>query len=567
MSDTVTGITIPGEDAPQRQKKHPLLTDFRNFLFHVWKHLRLPVPTPVQYDIAYSLQHGTEREVIEAFRGVGKSYITSAFACWLWLNDPELKIMVVSASKDRADAFSTFTKRLISELPLLAHLKPRKDQRDSNIAFDVGPAGASHSPSCKSVGITGQLTGSRANVIIADDVETPKNALTFTMRERLSELIKEFEAVLSPGGRIIYLGTPQTELSLYNRLPERGYRITIWPAQYPSQKQIEAYGRHLAPWVLEHVQTGRHKPGDPVDPQRFTQVDLMARRASYGSAGYALQFMLDTSLSDADKYPLRLRDLIIMDLNPEMAPAKVAWGATQELLWNDLPNVGLTGDALYRPMYMAPEWTEYTGSVMAIDPAGRGADETSYCVVKILHGRLFVTAMGGFNGGYDETVLEGLAKVAKAQQVNLVLVESNFGDGMFTQLLKPYLRRLHPVTVEEVRHGTQKELRIIDTLEPIMGQHRLVVDRRLIEEDGKMENTGHQCFWQMTRITRERGALAHDDRLDALAMGVAYWVAQMAADTDEAEEEYRRGEMDRLLEGFMESCLGGSGASNQWVET
>jgi len=195
------------------------LADFRNFLFLVWKHLNLPVPTEVQYDIAHYLQYGPKRCIIEAFRGVGKSWVTSAFVCWLLYRNPQLNIMVVSASKDRASAFSTFTKRLIHEMPILQHLIPDRNKgcRDSNEAFDVAPAGASHSPSVKSVGITGQLTGSRADIIIADDIEVPKNAETQTMRDKLAEAVKEFDAVLKPHdkARIIYLGTPQTEQSLY----------------------------------------------------------------------------------------------------------------------------------------------------------------------------------------------------------------------------------------------------------------------------------------------------------------------------------------------------------------
>ena len=149
-----------------------LIKDFRNFLFVVWEHLGLPEPTPVQYDIAQYLQDEDEKRiVIEAFRGVGKSYITSAYACHQLLLNPEVKILVVSASKIRADDFSTFTMRLISEMMILQHLVPKGSQRQSKISFDVGPAKASHSPSVKSAGITGQLAGSRADIVIADDIE------------------------------------------------------------------------------------------------------------------------------------------------------------------------------------------------------------------------------------------------------------------------------------------------------------------------------------------------------------------------------------------------------------
>ena len=36
---------------------------------------------------------------------------------------------------------------------------------------------------------------------------------------------------------------------------------------------------------------------------------------------------------------------------------------------------------------------------MAIDPSGRGDNETAYVVVKMLNGYLYVTAAGGVKGG------------------------------------------------------------------------------------------------------------------------------------------------------------------------
>jgi hypothetical protein len=113
-------------------------SDFRNFLYLVWKHLGLPSPTPMQFDIADYLQHGPRRKIIQAMRGEGKSWITSAYVDWCLLNDPQERFLIISASKERSDSFSIFTKRLINEIPILHHLRARNDQRDSNIAFDVG---------------------------------------------------------------------------------------------------------------------------------------------------------------------------------------------------------------------------------------------------------------------------------------------------------------------------------------------------------------------------------------------------------------------------------------------
>lgn len=533
------------------------LHDFRNFTYLVWSHLGLPEPTPIQYDIANYLQNSPKRSIIEAFRGVGKSYITAAYVVHQLLLNPELKFMVVSASKARADDFSTFTQRIIVELPICQHLVARDGQRWSKIAFDVAPAKASGSPSVKSVGVTGQLTGSRADIIIADDVEVPNNSMTHMMREKLYETVKEFDAVLKPDGKIIYLGTPQNEMSLYNILLSRGYDMRIWTSRYPTLERAEkAYGGRLAPILYDRMQKEEKAVyGLPTDPKRFDDEDLLERELSYGRSGFALQFMLDTSLSDGNKYPLKLSDLIIYSCDKDTAPEKIVYGIMKPML--DIPNVGLAGDKFY-----APEDTigrlDYQGSVLAIDPSGRGSDETAYAVVKMLNGYLYVVDAGGVAGGYSESTLQHLTDLAKINKVNMVLVESNFGDGMFTELLKPYLLKTHPCTLEEVRHSKQKESRIIDTLEPVMNQHRLVVDPKVIQKDydsvqSMPPDVGmkYMLTYQMTRITKVRGALAHDDRLDVLAMAVQYWVDQMAADADteirSRKEELLELELDKFM--------------------
>jgi len=549
----------------------PRLQDFRNFLFLCWEHLGLPDPTPVQYDIADYIQNGPKRRCVMAFRGVGKSWITSAFVVHQLLLDPTKNILVVSASKQRADDFSTFTLRLIDEMPLLQHLKPHENQRNSKIAFDVGPAPASHAPSVTSKGITSQITGSRADLIIADDVESLNNSATQMMRDKLATQVQEFDAVLKPNGNIIYLGTPQTEASLYNQLPERGYDINIWPSRIPTELQRRGYGKKLAPMIAEMDK----EEGEPVDPKRFNTFDLIEREASYGKSGFALQFMLDTSLSDIDRYPLKLSDLVVMRLDTDQAPEKVIWAGTPEYAYKDLPCVGMSGDRFYMPMGVSGDFLPYQGSVLAIDPSGRGKDETAYAVVKMLNSQLFVTAAGGLAGGYSEDTLKALAVIAKEQQVNEVIVESNFGDGMFSALFQPILAKIHKVTINEVRHSIQKEKRILDCLEPVMARHKLIINESVVQKD--YNSTQHlpadkalkyQLFYQMTRLTRDRGSLAHDDRLDVLAIAVNYWTEQMSRDVDQAVKDHKDNKLDQDLEQFMDNVLGNDPRrGNSWMNS
>jgi hypothetical protein len=281
--------------------------------------------------------------------------------------------------------------------------------------------------------------------------------------------------------------------------------------------------------------------------------------------------MLDTSLSDANKYPLKLSDLLVYSCDKDTAPEKLVYGIFKPL--PELPNVGLAGDKFYAPEDTVGR-TEYQGSVLAIDPSGRGSDETAYAVVKMLNGFLHVVDAGGVAGGYSDSTLQHLCDLAKIHKVNMVLVESNFGDGMFTELLKPYLLKTHPVTIEEVRHSKQKEARIIDTLEPVMNQHRLVIDPKVIQKDYDSvqsmppeKGIKYMLTYQMTRITKTRGALAHDDRLDVLAMAVQYWVDQMASDADTQIQSRKEELLDNELDKFMSHLnLGTKDTSEQgWL--
>lgn len=538
--------------------------DFVFFLFVLWKALSLPVPTRCQIDMAKKLSAGDNRRfILQAFRGIGKSFITCAFVAWKLWNNPDLKFMIVSASKERADANSIFIKRIIDLMPQLQELKPKQGQRDAVISFDVGPAKPDHSPSVKSVGITGQLTGSRADILIADDVEVPNNSATQAARDRLSELVKEFDAVLKPGGTIIYLGTPQNEMTLYRELEGRGYTTTIWPARYPrDKKDWQSYGDRLAPMLQAELEEDPEAYyWRPTDEVRFDDTDLKERELSYGKAGFALQFMLNPNLSDAEKYPLKLRDLIVADLDPESSPMVYQWLPNPQNKREDVPNVGLMGDSYHTYQTVGSAFSSYTQKILVIDPSGRGKDETGYAVLYQLNGYIFVMEAGGMRGGYEDSTLEGLAKIGRKWKVNEYVIEGNFGDGMYLELFKPVAARIHPAAVTEVKSKGQKELRICDVLEPIMGSHRLIVNAAAIVQDYQsasdkdgVRNPIYSLFYQMTRISRERGALAHDDRLDALAIGVQFFVESMAKDANKGErevtEEWLEEQMENPRKGF-----------------
>ena len=568
--------------------------DFKLFLQALWQQLDLPSPTRAQYAIADYLQHGPKRLQIQAFRGVGKSWITGAFVLWTLFKDPEKKIMIISASKERADNMSIFLQKLIIETPWLNHLQPKSDDaRWSRISFDV-QCSPHQAPSVKSVGITGQLTGSRADLMILDDIEVPGNSMTELMREKLLQLCTEAESILTPkkDSRICYLGTPQTSFTVYNKLAERSYKPFVWPARYP--RKVSQYEGLLAPQILGDMDDGV-EPWSVTDPDRFGDEDLIEREASMGRSNFMLQFMLDTSLSDAEKFPLKMADLIVTSVNPTTAPESVVWCSDPANLLKELPTVGLPGDYFYGPMQIQGEWGPYQETICSVDPSGRGTDETAAAFISQRNGFLYLHEMRAYRDGYSDNTLLDILRGCKKFGVTKLLIETNFGDGIVGELFKKHLQQTkQAIDIEEVRANVRKEDRIIDSLEPVLNQHRLVVNRAVIDWDynsnkdsAPEERLLYMLFYQMSRMCREKGAVKHDDRLDCLAQGVKYFTDALAISANQAMIERRREDWNDIQESWLENPqeaanhlafgmdlqtrrkarqLNGSQAPNRWVK-
>ena len=532
--------------------------DFKLFLQALWGQLDLPSPTRAQYAIADYLQSGPKRLQIQAFRGVGKSWITGAFVLWTLFNDAEKKIMIISASKERADNMSIFLQKLIIETPWLTHLRPKSDDaRWSRISFDVN-CSPHQAPSVKSVGITGQLTGSRADLMILDDIEVPGNSMTELMREKLLQLCTEAESILTPkdDSRIMFLGTPQTVFTVYRKLAERNYRPFVWPARYP--RKTSNYEGLLAPQLQEDIDTGAEPWG--VTDDRFDHEDLIEREAAMGRSNFQLQFMLDTSLSDAEKFPLKMADLIVTSVNPDKCPESIVWCSDPQNVIKDAPTVGLPGDYFYSPMQLQGEWLPYAETICSVDPSGRGSDETTAAYISQRNGFLYLHEMRAYKDGYSDNTLLDILKGCKKYKASTLLIESNFGDGIVGELFKKHIQNLTMnIGIEETRANVRKEDRIIDALEPVLNQHRLVVDRSVIDWDYKSNPDEaperrllYMLFYQMSRMCREKGAVRHDDRIDCLAQGVKYFTDAFGISAQEEIKARKREEWNQMLESFLE---------------
>ena len=514
-----------------------MVSDFRNHLWACFKYLGIGEPTAAQYAMAEALQDGPRDMQLQAGRGFGKSVITSCLASWFLLKDPNTTIMVVSATSNKAAEFISMTRRILDLVPYCEGLRPGDHTTDNAFAFDVEcRTKIGQDKSCFARGITSQLTGSHADFVIGDDIEIEGNCETASAREKLMNKVSEFEQIRNVGGRVVFLGTPQIKDSIYNQL-KSGYPVTKFPAVMPDiTNEVET--EDVNPWVMELGIPANQ----PTQPERFPEDVLLERMAKIGPKLFALHYKLDTSLADFEKYPLRLSDLIVMNLNPDMCPDKVIWGNSKPM--KGIPSFGLSGDVVYEPMWISDNYTQYMQRVLYVDPSGRGEDETAACVASFSNGYVYIHELVGYPGGYEPNILKKIARLAFDYDIQLIKVESNFGDAMYCQLLAPIVADMcGPTSIEEFRVSGRKEGRIIEALEPAMSTHRLIFDKKVICQEQNQK--------QITRIFDKRGALPKDDRVDCLASAVRHWENLLCLDVDDVIEQNKARQTQNLVDTWM----------------
>lgn len=509
-----------------------VIDDFRNHLYFCFKYLGLGEPTPLQYAIANRLQEGPSDHILQAGRGAGKSVITACYVSWILLRNPNTTILVLSATADKAIKFVSQARNILTLVPYMSNLEPKESDKDSAFGFNVNSRTKfTQDLSVTARGITSQITGLHADKIIGDDVEIPENSDSPQAREKLWERCLELENVKNKGEdcSIRFLGTPQSKDSVYNKLGGI-YKIIKFPAVMPdldNAEDIEDVDSYVLQLGVE--------PGCSTQPERFSDEKLAELEAKIGPTNFELHYKLKTTSADNKKYPLRLEDLIVIDVDPEVFPVKVVYA--KSVVNRRVSSFGMKGDLVYEPMHIEPKFVPYSQTVLFIDPSGRGADETAVCVASFAHGYVVIHELLGIQGGYDTPTLKQICKLINQYDINLVRYESNYGDGMFGKILTPVvMQNCGAVGIEEFKVSGQKEHRIINTLEPIMAQHRLVMDTEVLKDKDNQI--------QITRMQEKRGALKHDDRVDVLAAAVSYWTDALAVDPEREmvnrqEEDYK----------------------------
>lgn len=517
---------------------------------------------------------GPQFSGILAPRGIGKTHlIVAAGTCRDLFLDPNWKTKIVSKTQEAARDTVQLIRRWLSIVPFLQHLVPLENSwhKDNERFFDAGPASESRDHSVHAQGIDGQLEGGRAHTVRADDVETKQNTKTLDARQALEERISEFKAIASfdtngrgSGGRVKYVMTPHHEETTADKLTKKGYAFRTWPIVYltPEEAQL-AIG--YSPKLADRVARGLAKPGDRVFPHRHS-LKYIADREAEGRTYFWMQFKLIAKVGDANRYPLRLADFAVLPVHRDKAPISIMWGqqdhngSTAAL---DITSLGFDRDRFYRPARIDQDYAPYSHTHMRIDPAGRGADKVGVAIVAHLNGLFFIKLVTGLQGGATPQNLRTIAQLAFNHGVSSCTVESQFGGDAWASLLQVELNKLackpnqNPacppgwacsVTDPKPARG-QKEVRILETLEPALASHRVIIDPATARNE--------DLQYQITRIQRVPRCLPHDDELDALAGAVEDLNDFLRIDPGYAAQAdrsaARQREIDEAIRGFSPS--------------
>jgi len=524
-----------------------LFGNFIIFVAYCFAWLGLPRPTYNQFMLAKHLEDTSNPyRMVMGMRGISKSLHAQLYTVWRLYRDPDQHILVMSASGGRASNFTSFVQKVIKLIPCTQHMAPRHNkERTSGSSFDVAGAMESDSPSVYAVGVENQIAGFRATLVIYDDIETKQNSTSIVMREKVDYYAKEAHNLLMAGSKeTITLCTPHSKDSVYMGWIAEGHVPLVIPSEYVGKEHF--LYKYIAKHIKDRVEKFPSLIGKATD-ERINDDELESTRMKIGLSEYKLQYMLDVSESDDLKHPLKLSDLVVTDILPDDSPIKIGYSSMPE---NQLyiKHNGFKGDKIYKSSYHSDERAPYQTRIMSVDPSGRGKDETAYCIIYILAGKIFLKEIGGFAGGYDDDSLLQLAKIGGQHNVEYFVNETNFGDGSFARMFEPYMNKYMPKAERvDIRSTKQKELRIINTLEPLLNQHKIIVDKEVFDRDIRAL-APNSFTYQISHVTRERDCLKADDRLDCFEMAVSYAVEEhMDVDEDRIMSINKEKEMEEIM--------------------
>lgn len=453
------------------RRTRPPETDFAAFVW-IWNNLVSQQTPRVHLRIAHWLRDrvaaGDTRLLLMAFRGCGKSTIVGLFCAWLLARNASVRIIVLAADHALAAKMVGAVRRIIERHPLCAHLVPDGSEVWAADRFGVVRPGAPRDPSMMAQGILGNFTGSRADVIICDDVEVPNTADTDEKRAALRERLSETEFVLTPGGTLLFMGTPHATDSIYRDgegAPLAGYARIAVPL-------LDAAG--VSAW-----------------PERFDAGSVARLRQRVGPLRFARQMQLSVTTREA----LRLDPALLVRYR-ETLDLREANGAAQ--LWLGKRRL-VTGVAWWDPAFGRPGKGDHSvlAAVFADDQGSMFLQRIAYLTVDP-------------SAAPDPATQQCRQVVRLAEELFLpvIFIETN-GIGRFLpDLLRQAAAELGvPLAVREQASSRRKEERILAAFDPVLAARRLHAHETVFATAFPAE----MAAW------RPGSAGVKDDALDAVA--------------------------------------------------
>src|SRR5574343_659481 len=373
---------------------------FRPFCEDVFELLGLGLDN-IAADIADFLQYGPQDSMVQAQRGQSKTTVAAAFAVWTLIHAPACRVIVISAGADQASDISYLIRKIIMEWDILECIRPGDTGRSGVDAFDlhVDLKGIDKSPSVACYSAGANLQGPRADLLLADAVESRRNSETEKLQEKLAAIAADFSSVVGQG-KMVWLGTPQHGDSLYNQLPDQGCTVRVWTGRYPTPEQMKYYEGRLAPMLLQHIEADPSlqrgggfdgTQGQPTCPRLGE--DLQRRvEAKQGRARYLMQHMLITAALDKNRYALDTRQFVILrgPGRNGLWPIHVTRGMTDKHIRRVAAEYG-TFD-FSTPSFVSEQIAPLERVVASIDPAAGVAngDATAITVGGVLNHQLFL---------------------------------------------------------------------------------------------------------------------------------------------------------------------------------
>jgi hypothetical protein len=244
----------------------------------VWNQMQNQTTPSIHLRILRWLEHSWKisdtRLLLMAFRSCGKSTCVAIFCAWLLYQNPDLRIIVMAADDMLARKMVRNVRRILERHPLTLRLLPKKVDQWASDRFTVERQTELRDPSMLARGVGSNVTGSRADIIIYDDVEVPNTSMTAESRIDLRERLNESRFILTPQGLQIYVGTPHTYDTIYRT-----------KNTYDCDAFLNGFKELRLPILTDC--------GESIWPQRFALEGIEALRKQVGPNKFASQMMLE----------------------------------------------------------------------------------------------------------------------------------------------------------------------------------------------------------------------------------------------------------------------------------